>query len=168
MTDRVGFVGLGNMGFPVAERLLLAAGYPVLAFDVRADAVAALVALGPTPPPRPLRSPTPRETVLASPPTPQAARAVATDISAGARVRRLVDLSTIGATTAQAIHTELASSGIGYVDSPVSGGAAGARAGTLCGDDLRSRRRRRRRAAVARILLAGRSGSGRSRVRRRP
>ena len=45
MTGPVGFVGLGNMGFPVAERLL-AAGYPILAFDVRAEAVEALVALG--------------------------------------------------------------------------------------------------------------------------
>jgi 3-hydroxyisobutyrate dehydrogenase-like beta-hydroxyacid dehydrogenase len=61
----------------------------------------------------------------------------------------------------------LASSGIGYVDSPVSGGAAGARAGTLAvmisgaDDDVD---------AVLPLLesLASRSGSGRSRVRRRP
>lgn len=130
MTDRVGFVGLGNMGFPVAERLL-AAGYPVLAFDVRADAVEALVALGADAAPSATAVADAAETVLASLPTPPAARAVATDIAAGARVRRLVDLSTIGTTTAQAIHAQLASRGIGYVDSPVSGGAAGARAGTL-------------------------------------
>jgi nucleoside-diphosphate-sugar epimerase len=86
MTDRVGFVGLGNMGFPVAERLL-AAGYPVLAFDVRADAVAALVALGPTPPLGHCGRRR-RGDRAGQPAHPQAARAVATDISAGARVRR--------------------------------------------------------------------------------
>ncbi|HKX16937.1 MAG TPA: NAD(P)-binding domain-containing protein, partial [bacterium] len=45
MTKRVGFVGLGRMGQPMARRLL-AAGYPVTAYDIREDAVAAARASG--------------------------------------------------------------------------------------------------------------------------
>ena len=130
MTERVGFVGLGNMGFPVAERLL-AAGHPVLAFDVRDDAVDALATLGAEAASSATAVADSAETVFASLPTPPVARNVATEIAAGTRVRRLVDLSSIGTSTAQAIHAELASRGIGYIDSPVSGGASGARAGTL-------------------------------------
>ncbi len=128
--DRLGFVGLGNMGFPIAERLL-AAGHRVLAYDIRRDALDGLVAQGAEAAASATAVAESAETVLMSLPAPQAARMVATAVGAGTRVRRVVDLSTIGSSTARAIHAELASRGIGYVDSPVSGGAAGARAGTL-------------------------------------
>lgn len=126
----VGFIGLGNMGFPVAERILRA-GHRVLAYDIRRDALDALAALGADEAGSATAVAESAETVLTSLPTPQAARTVATAVGAGTRVRRLVDLSTIGSATARLIHAELASRGIGYIDSPVSGGAAGARAGTL-------------------------------------
>ncbi len=45
MTERIGFVGLGNMGGPMATRLA-AAGYDVLAFDINPDALSAAVARG--------------------------------------------------------------------------------------------------------------------------
>jgi len=128
--DRLGFVGLGNMGFPIAERLL-AAGHRVLAYDIRRDALDGLVAQGAEAAASATAVAESADTVLMSLPAPQAARMVATAVGAGTRVRRVVDLSTIGSSTARAIHAELASRGIGYVDSPVSGGAAGARAGTL-------------------------------------
>jgi len=41
----IGFIGLGHMGFPMARRLI-DAGYNVIAFDVRTDALDGLVALG--------------------------------------------------------------------------------------------------------------------------
>jgi 3-hydroxyisobutyrate dehydrogenase-like beta-hydroxyacid dehydrogenase len=134
MSERpVGFVGLGNMGFPVAERLL-GAGHSVLAFDVRPDALAALTALGATGASSVRDVADRAETVLISMPTPAVAREVvagADGLATGGAVRRVVDLSTIGSTTARFIQAELAARGIGYVDSPVSGGAGGARAGTL-------------------------------------
>jgi 3-hydroxyisobutyrate dehydrogenase-like beta-hydroxyacid dehydrogenase len=132
-TTTVGFVGLGNMGFPIAERLLNA-GHRVVAFDLRTDALNALTALGAVAASSPCGVADAAETVFASLPTPAAALAVATGeggVAGGARVRRLVDLSTIGSRTARRIHSELASRRIGYVDSPVSGGVAGAQAGKL-------------------------------------
>jgi 3-hydroxyisobutyrate dehydrogenase-like beta-hydroxyacid dehydrogenase len=133
MTGPVGFIGLGSMGFPVAERLLTA-GYPVLAFDIRSDAVARLTAAGADGAATAREVADRAETVLISMPTPDIARDVITGaggLATGTAVRRVVDLSTIGSRTARLIGSELAARGIGYVDSPVSGGAGGARAGTL-------------------------------------
>ena len=41
----IGFIGLGNMGFPIAGRIL-AAGHPVVVFDTQSEAVDRAVALG--------------------------------------------------------------------------------------------------------------------------
>jgi 3-hydroxyisobutyrate dehydrogenase-like beta-hydroxyacid dehydrogenase len=41
----IGFIGLGNMGFPMAQRLIHA-DHQVIAFDTRAQALARVVALG--------------------------------------------------------------------------------------------------------------------------
>ena len=129
----IGFVGLGNMGFPMVRRLL-AAGHPMLVCDKRSDIVDAAVALGA----RALASP--REiadqvdTVLASLPSLAASIDVATGpdgVVHGARVRRFVDLSTVGSRTAQAVAEALARREIAALDCPVSGGAAGAEKGTL-------------------------------------
>ena len=59
----------------------------------------------------------------------QVARQIA--LTPARRVNHVVDTSTIGVTAAQAIDALLSAAGIGYVDAPVSGGVAGARARTL-------------------------------------
>ena len=59
---------------------------------------------------------------------PAATELAATD---GRRVATVVDTSTIGVDAARAIDAELGTAGIAYVDAPVSGGVAGARARTL-------------------------------------
>ena len=74
------------------------------------------------------------ETVMASLPTPAIVQAVSTGdggVIQGKRVRRFVDLSTTGARAAAANAAVLASKNIVQVDSPVSGGVAGAKKGTL-------------------------------------
>jgi 3-hydroxyisobutyrate dehydrogenase-like beta-hydroxyacid dehydrogenase len=74
------------------------------------------------------------ETIFTSLPSPVALEDVAlgTDgIAGGDRVRRLVDLSTVGPTASRAVAAALASQGIALVDSPVSGGPGGATRGTL-------------------------------------
>jgi len=75
------------------------------------------------------------ETVLVSLPTPDIVRAVALDASGGvaegSRVKTLVDLSTTGPRMVASIAEGLAKRGIAMVDSPVSGGVAGATKGTL-------------------------------------
>ena len=45
MKDKIGFVGLGNMGGPMASRLA-AAGFDVMAYDINPDALAAAVEAG--------------------------------------------------------------------------------------------------------------------------
>jgi hypothetical protein len=68
---------------------------------------------------------------MASLPSSQAAVEVASRVAEGGRVRRYVDLSTVGSSTAVRIHELLAARNIAAVDSPVSGGVGGAEAGTL-------------------------------------
>ena len=125
----VGFVGLGNMGRVLAANLV-ASGHEVVAHDVAGaegcpeGAVFApdfgAVAAG-------------TDLVVCSLPDGSASEAVARAI-AGADERRVafvVDTSTIGVEAARQVAGLLAAEGIGYVDAPVSGGVAGARARTL-------------------------------------
>ncbi|MDP7706026.1 NAD(P)-dependent oxidoreductase [Mycobacterium sp. TY815] len=126
----IGFIGLGNMGLPMARRLV-EAGHEVVAFDTRAEAVARLGAAAATSP----RDVADRaETVLASLPTPAVSLEVATGAAGvieGSLVKRYVDLSTVGSRAAAQIHDRLAERDITALDSPVSGGAGGAERGTL-------------------------------------
>jgi 3-hydroxyisobutyrate dehydrogenase-like beta-hydroxyacid dehydrogenase len=129
----IGFIGLGHMGFPMARRLI-DAGYDVIAFDTRSDALDGLVALGARPASSPKEVADVAETVMASLPSPHVALEVATGadgVVEGSRVRRYVDLSTIGSSTAVQIHDVLAGRNIVAIDSPVSGGVGGAENGTL-------------------------------------
>jgi 3-hydroxyisobutyrate dehydrogenase-like beta-hydroxyacid dehydrogenase len=126
----IGFIGLGNMGFPIARRLV-EAGHNVVAFDTRADVVDRLVALGAQAASSARDVADNAETVMASLPSPQASRDVATSVIEGSRIRRFVDFSTIGRQTAIEVHDLLAPREIVAIDSPVSGGVSGAEQGTL-------------------------------------
>jgi 3-hydroxyisobutyrate dehydrogenase-like beta-hydroxyacid dehydrogenase len=126
----IGFIGLGNMGFPIARRLVKT-NHNVVAFDTRAEAVDDLVALGAQGASSAREVADRVETVMASLPSPQASRDVAADVIDGSRVKRFVDFSTIGLQMAIEIHGLLARRGIVAIDSPVSGGVRGAESGTL-------------------------------------
>jgi 3-hydroxyisobutyrate dehydrogenase-like beta-hydroxyacid dehydrogenase len=129
----IGFIGLGHMGFPLARRLI-EANNRVVAFDTRAEALDRVVALGAQAASSPKEVADLAETVMASLPSPQAALDVATSaggVIEGARVRRYVDLSTVGSQTAAHIHGLLAERNVVAIDSPVSGGVSGAEKGTL-------------------------------------
>ncbi|WP_431239861.1 NAD(P)-dependent oxidoreductase [Mycolicibacterium aichiense] len=129
----LGFIGLGNMGLPMATRLVQA-GHPLVVFDTRPDIVAQAVDLGAQAASCPRDVADRAETVLASLPSVLASRevAVGTDgVIEGRRVERFIDLSTVGSTAAQQIQTQLAQRGIAMLDSPVSGGVGGATKGTL-------------------------------------
>jgi hypothetical protein len=131
--ERIGFVGLGNMGAPMARRLI-AAGHALVVYDTRNDAVAPLVALGAQLASSPQDVADRVETVMASLPSLQVSRKVALGdggVVHGKRIKRLVDLSTTGSRAAAEIFAELAKKGIVQVDSPVSGGVGGATKGTL-------------------------------------
>jgi 3-hydroxyisobutyrate dehydrogenase-like beta-hydroxyacid dehydrogenase len=129
----VGFIGLGNMGLPMARRLV-EADHDVVAFDPRADALEQLAALGAHAAASAKEVADRAETVLASLPSPAVSLEVATGadgVAAGTRVKRYVDLSTVGSHTATRIHDLLAARNIVAIDSPVSGGVGGAESGTL-------------------------------------
>src|SRR6202140_3045702 len=129
----IGFIGLGKMGFPMARRLV-EAGHQLTVFDTRKEATDKLVALGAQAASSPKEIADRCETVLASLPSLQASLAVATDtggVIEGTRVKRFVDLSTVGSQMAVRIHGLLAKRNIVQVDSPVSGGVGGAEKGTL-------------------------------------
>ena len=129
----IGFIGLGKMGFPMARRLV-EAGHQLVVFDQRKDAVDQLVALGAQAASSPQDIADRAETVMASLPSLQASLEVATGAGGvidGTRVKRFIDLSTVGSHMAVKIHDLLAAKNIVQLDSPVSGGVGGAEKGTL-------------------------------------
>jgi 3-hydroxyisobutyrate dehydrogenase-like beta-hydroxyacid dehydrogenase len=133
MSKHVGFIGLGAMGTPMAERLLND-GYTLTIFDVNAAVAQALAAKGAHVAASPQAVADAVETVLISLPTPDIVKQVTTGPAGlihGSKVKTVVDLSTTGSSMAQWVHAALAVKGIEFVDSPVSGGRGGAIAGTL-------------------------------------
>jgi 3-hydroxyisobutyrate dehydrogenase len=131
---RIGFIGLGNMGLPMAENLLKA-GHAVAGFDLVKAAVGKLAVVGGT----------------AATSVAQACEGVdvaVTMLPAGSHVREaylgeggivaaagpdtlLIDCSTIDVDTARAVAAAAADRGLMMVDAPVSGGIAGAQGATL-------------------------------------
>jgi 3-hydroxyisobutyrate dehydrogenase-like beta-hydroxyacid dehydrogenase len=129
----IGFIGLGKMGFPMACRLI-EAKHQLVVFDQRKEAMDKLVTLGAQPASSPREVADRAETVLASLPSLQASLEVATGengVIEGKRVKRFVDLSTVGSHMAVRIHDLLVKNDIVQLDSPVSGGVGGAEKGTL-------------------------------------
>jgi 3-hydroxyisobutyrate dehydrogenase-like beta-hydroxyacid dehydrogenase len=129
----IGFIGLGNMGAPMARRLI-EAGHMLVVYDTRNDAVAPLVAMGAKVASSPQDVADRVETVMASLPSLQISEKVATGeggVIHGKRVKRFIDLSTTGSRVAAKIAAELAKKNIVQIDSPVSGGVGGATKGTL-------------------------------------
>ena len=129
----IGFIGLGNMGFPMARRLI-EANHEVIAFDTNSATLERVVALGAQRASSAKEVADRAETALASLPTPAASRQVAIGpegVIEGSRVKRYVDLSTIGSQTAVQIHDRLRERNIVAIDSPVSGGTGGAEKGAL-------------------------------------
>jgi 3-hydroxyisobutyrate dehydrogenase-like beta-hydroxyacid dehydrogenase len=129
----VAFLGLGAMGGPMAERLVLG-GYTLRVFDVARAAVGRLVALGAEGHASPKAAATGASIVLACLPSPDISLEVALGkdgVASATGVEIYVEMSTIGSATVERIASELGGQGIAVIDAPVSGGPRGARAGTL-------------------------------------
>ncbi|MFN3656137.1 MAG: NAD(P)-dependent oxidoreductase [Pseudolabrys sp.] len=129
----IGFIGLGNMGGPMARRLV-EAGHKLVVYDTRNDAVAPLVALGAQVASSPQDVADRVETVMASLPSVDISRKVATaegGVINGKKIKRYIDLSTTGSRAAAEIAATLAKKNIVQIDCPVSGGVGGATKGTL-------------------------------------
>jgi len=131
--ETLGFVGLGAMGAPMVRRLL-GAGHRVLVHDVSMVAVAAAVSAGAEGRTSPEAVAAEAAVVLVSLPTPDVVKAVALGAQGlieGGALAVYIDLSTTGAQVAVQVAEALAARGIVALDAPVSGGVAGAEAGTL-------------------------------------
>jgi 3-hydroxyisobutyrate dehydrogenase-like beta-hydroxyacid dehydrogenase len=133
MTKAVGFIGLGAMGSRMARRLM-ASGHELVVSDTRDDVLREFEKQGARPASSAKHVADNAETVFFCLPTPQVVETVALGpdgLIEGSRAKRMVDLSTTGATTSVRIATKLLERQIGHIDSPVSGGLAGAEKGTL-------------------------------------
>lgn len=133
MIDGVGFIGLGKMGGPIATRLLGKCNR-LTVFDTRKEAVESMRQKGALVAASPAEVASNSEVVFASLPNPAIVREVALGakgIVGGSRVKIFVDLSTTGPRNTVEIAAGLAANGIDMIDSPVSGGVAGAINGTL-------------------------------------
>ena len=126
----VGFIGLGNMGRPMAENLA-AAGHRLCVHDAAGSADRAPE--GATPVNSVVHVAAVAEPVILSLPDGAAVRSVVDEIreSPNAVTHTVVDTSTIGIAAARSIGRTLVDDGFEYVDAPVSGGVSGARAATL-------------------------------------
>ena len=129
-SEGIGFVGLGNMGRPMATNLVKS-GRNVLVHDAactqaRAPRGAKLAASNAA-----LAAAV--EVVHLCVPDGRASESIAREVAAAAdrRTRLIVDHSTIGTTAAVRVHDLLAGHGVEYVDAPVSGGVSGAVNATL-------------------------------------
>jgi 3-hydroxyisobutyrate dehydrogenase-like beta-hydroxyacid dehydrogenase len=129
----LGFVGVGRMGGPMASRLL-DAGHSLCVFDTNAEVVNPLVARGAAMAASAEEVASKAEVVFMSLPTPPVVQSVSLGdrgVLRGSRVRTLIDLSTTGPTVAGVVARAAGERAVAWVDSPVSGGVAGAKAGTL-------------------------------------
>jgi len=130
----VGFIGLGNMGGPMAANLAKA-GHAVAAFDISTEAVQRACGAGATAAGSVAEAAAGREVVVTMLPAgaevSQVYRGEGGVLSVAAPGTLFIDCSTIDVDTARAVAATAAEGGWPLLDAPVSGGVAGAAAGTL-------------------------------------
>lgn len=132
--QRIGFIGLGIMGKPMA-RNLLKAGYPIVVYNRSRPAMDALVADGAALADSPKAIAQQADVVISCVSDSPDVEAVAlgnNGVIEGAKSGLLyLDMSTIAPATARKVYTALKAKGIDALDAPVSGGDIGAQQGTL-------------------------------------
>jgi 3-hydroxyisobutyrate dehydrogenase-like beta-hydroxyacid dehydrogenase len=129
----IGFLGLGQMGGPMAERLLGHA-FRLHVYDPSPAALAPFIEGGAVVHDSPRAVADAAGIVFACLPNRDVSLAVGLGpdgVVHGSAIRTYVEMSTIGQDLIERIGDGLAQKGIGIVDAPVSGGAPAARAGTL-------------------------------------
>ncbi len=131
---KIGFIGLGNMGAPMAANLV-AAGHDVTGFDL-----AAPMPEGVTKADTAAAAATGQDVVITMLPNGAILKSVAGEIiPAMTKGAVLLDCSTVEVEAARDVAGQCAAAGLGFLDAPVSGGVGGAAGGTLTfmvgGDD---------------------------------
>lgn len=130
----IAFIGLGHMGLPMA-RNLLKAGFALRVFDLLQSAVDSLAAEGATPAASAAEAVTGAGVVVSMLPASRHVEGLylgdnglMAQIAPGSLV---LECSTIAPESARKVHAAASACGIAMLDAPVSGGTAGAAAGTL-------------------------------------
>lgn len=127
----IGFIGLGNMGLPMAANLVKA-GHSVAGFDTVPEALEAAKNKGIAIVSTAVEAAGGKDIVITMLPNGDIVRAVFADIvPACAPGTVIVDSSTIDVASARTAHDMAGKAGLLSVDAPVSGGVGGAEAGTL-------------------------------------
>ncbi|MEG0447915.1 MAG: 3-hydroxyisobutyrate dehydrogenase, partial [Comamonas sp.] len=134
---QVAFIGLGNMGAPMAINLVKA-GHSVKAFDLSTEALERVKAEGGQSAASALDAVQGAEVVISMLPASQHVEGLYLGkdgqsglLAAIGRGALIIDSSTIAASTSQKVAKAAAAAGIDFIDAPVSGGTGGAIAGTL-------------------------------------
>lgn len=132
--EKIGFIGLGMMGLPMAQNLV-SAGYGVTVFDLDDSSITKAKAFGASPATSAADTASKSDIVITMVPDSTHVEAVIAgpdgileEISSGSVV---VDMSTIAPETGRKMAALLKAKGVNFVDAPVTGGVEGAEAGTL-------------------------------------
>lgn len=131
---KIGFVGLGAMGFPMAMNLLKA-GYELSVFDINQEAVVSIAAQGAISCQSPKDVAVRSDVIITMLPNGKIIDSTLTGenglLAGGSKGQIIIDMSSVSAATTRQMAAYAADMGISYMDAPVSGGVVGATAGTL-------------------------------------
>lgn len=131
---RITFIGLGNMGGPMAGNIVRA-GYDLTVFDLDANKVAQLSALGAKPASSAASAVAGADVVMTSLPSPKVTQAIAFGpqgiLSAMSKGSTWIEMSTNNLEVEREVRSAATAAGIHFLDAPISGGIEGAAKGTL-------------------------------------
>ncbi|MEK9904714.1 MAG: NAD(P)-dependent oxidoreductase [Rhodospirillales bacterium] len=130
---RIGYIGLGAMGRPMAVNIVTA-GHDVVVYDLNENQTKILAQRGASVAGSPREVAEETDYVLACLPSIDAAEAVAlgpNGVVAGSRAKAFVNMGTTGSAFSRSTAEAMKAAGKSYLDAPISGGPPGAEAGTL-------------------------------------
>ncbi|MFN0030020.1 MAG: NAD(P)-dependent oxidoreductase [Acidimicrobiales bacterium] len=131
MADRIGWVGLGGMGRPMAANVARA-GFDLTVCDIRPEPVAELVGLGAAAADNAVATAAACDVLFVSLPNKYVSEAVATEVFAAEhRPQLYIELSTLSPSLMQSLAAKAAAAGVAFCDAPVSGSVKARREGTL-------------------------------------
>lgn len=165
MPDRIGWIGLGGMGKPMAANVARR-GFDLTVCDLRPEPVTELAQLGAAAARSAVATAAACDVLFVSLPGRDASEQVATEVfAAGARPDVYVELSTLSPATMQDLAARAEAAGIDFLDAPVSGNVRARTEGTLAvmagGDAAAFERVRPVLDAIgANVFLLGPVGSG--------
>jgi len=132
--ERIGFIGVGAMGRPMAKNLLKA-GYPLTVYDLNPEPIKELVACGAKAASSSAQAARDVEVIITMLPACDEVKAAV--LGAGGVLEGtnegtlLIDMSSIAPHTSKLVASEAAKAGVKFLDAPVSGGVTAAEKGTL-------------------------------------